>query len=144
MTRDDLAERIDGIIHEPTQRGDGGIDLTVAEVYEIEAAGRVDFGGGELEAAKRSPHERTLRNADDDYGWWHLDGGGYLIEYNESLRGEEPVVVETRDAVRRRGAFHPTVRVVSFDLMPLQVGTGGLKIKENARVSTVRAGRTVE
>jgi hypothetical protein len=43
-----------------------------------------------------------------------------------------------------RGAFHPTVRASSLDVMPLQVGTGGLELKENARVSTVRqAGTTV-
>jgi deoxycytidine triphosphate deaminase len=144
MSGNDLAERLDGIVHEPTQRGDRGIDLTVAEVYEIEEPGRVDFGGGELESATRSPHERTWRNPDDDYQWWHLDGGGYLIEYNESLRGGEPVVVETREALCRRGAFHPTVRVSSLDVMPLQVGTGGLKLKENARVSTVRESRPGE
>jgi len=144
MSENDLAERIDGIVHEPTQRGDAGIDLTVAEVYDIEEPGRVDFGGGELEAAERSPHERTWRNADDEYGWWHLDDGGYLIEYNESLRGEEPVAVQTREEVLQRGAFHPTVRVASLDSMPLQVGTGGLKLKENARVSTVRGSRSVE
>jgi hypothetical protein len=144
MTRDDLAERLDGIVHEPTQRGEKGIDLTVAEVYEIEEPGRVDFGGGELESATRSPHERTWRNPDDDYQWWDLDGGGYLIEYNESLRGGEPVLLQTREAVFRRGAFHPTVRVGSLDSMPLHVGTGGLKLKENARVSTVRGGKSVE
>lgn len=139
MSGDDPAERLDGIVHEPTQRGDRGIDLTVAEVYEVEKPGRVDFGGGELETAERSPHERTWRNDDDEYQWWHLDGGGHLIEYNESLRGPEPVVVETREAVRRRGAFHPTARVTSLDSMPLYVGTGGLKLKENARVSTARS-----
>jgi hypothetical protein len=68
--------------------------------------------------------------------WVGDDGGGYLIEYDESLRGGEPVVVETREALCRRGAFHPTVQVGSLDVMPLQVGTGGLKLKENARVST--------
>ncbi len=139
MSGDDLADRIDGIVHEPTQRGDGGIDLTVAEVYRVDEPGRVDFGGGELEAAKRSPHERTWRNPDDDYGWWDLDGGGYLIEYNESLRGDDPVVVRTRDALLRRGASHPTVRVASFEAMPLRVSPGGLELKENARVSTVRS-----
>jgi hypothetical protein len=142
MSGDDLIQRIDGIVHEPTQRGEGGTDLTVAEVYDIETPGRVDFGGGELEPAERSPHERTVRNPDDDYAWWHLEGGGYLIEFNESLQGVEPVVIETRDAVIHRGGFHPTVRVSSLDPIALQVATGGLKLKENARVSTVRPAGT--
>jgi len=68
MSGVDLAQRLEGIVHEPTQRGERGFDLTAAEVYEIDEPGRVDFGGGELEPATRSPHERTRRNLDDDYG----------------------------------------------------------------------------
>jgi deoxycytidine triphosphate deaminase len=144
MPGNDIAKRIDGIVHEPTQRTETGIDLTVAEVYEIDSPGRVDFGGGELEPAGRSPHERTWRNPDDEYQWWHLDGGGYLLEYNESLEDDEPVVVQTRDEVRRRGAFHPTVRVSSLDVMPLHVASAGIKLKENARISSVRPGGSTE
>ncbi|MEF8977099.1 MAG: dCTP deaminase, partial [Halapricum sp.] len=103
----DLTQFVEDIVHEPTQTEDRGLDLTVAEVYEIETPGRVDFGGGELEAAERQPHERTLRNPDDDYEWWHLDAGQYLIEYNETLDLPEDLTVEiqTREAVRERGAF---------------------------------------
>jgi deoxycytidine triphosphate deaminase len=144
MSGEDLAERIDGMVHEPTQTGDAGIDLTVAEVYEVHEPGRVDFGGGELEAATLSAHERTWRNPDDDYQWWDLDGGGYLLEYNESLRGADPVTVQTRDDLLSRGAFHPTVRVSALESIPLRVSPGGLRLKENARVSTVRAGGAPE
>jgi len=134
-----LDERIDGVLHEPTQVHDRGVDLSVAGVYRIAEPGRVDFGGGELTDATRSPVETALRNPDDDYGWWHLDEGQYLIEYNESLTGDGPVVVRTREAVLERGAFHPTLRVESFGSVPLSVG-GGLRLKENARVSTATAG----
>lgn len=132
----DLVDRIDGLLHEPTQvRDDGAVDLTVSSVSRIAEAGRVDFGGGELEPARTEPVATTVRNPDDDYGWWHLDAGHYLIEYNESLAGSEPVRVQPRSAVRERGAFHPSLEVAELGSMPFVVGGSGLRLKENARVS---------
>ena len=134
----EFRQYVTDVVHEATQTEGPGFDLTVAAVYEITDPGRIDFGGGELEAATTAVHETHTRNPGDDYEWWTLREGQYLIEYNESLRGEDPVVVQTRDALLRRGAFHPTVRVTAFDSMPLRVSPGGLELKENARVSTVR------
>ncbi|MFB6152052.1 MAG: dCTP deaminase [Haloarculaceae archaeon] len=135
----DLTAFVDDIVHEPTQTEGTGLDLTVTEVYEVSDPGRVDFGGGELEPAVLDPHDRQYRNEDDDYEWWHLDAGQYLVEYNESLSLPTGTVatVQTRDAVRARGAFHPTLRVRDLERVPLSVGGAGLRIKENARVSTV-------
>ncbi|QPV64298.1 dCTP deaminase [Halosimplex litoreum] len=135
----DLTAFVDGIVHEPTQTEGRGLDLTAAEVYEIAEPGRVDFGGGELEAADLQAHDCQYRNEEDDYQWWHLDAGQYLIEYNESLALPEDSVarVQTRDAVIARGAFHPTLELSELGRVPLSVGGAGLRLKENARVSTV-------
>ncbi|OYR52679.1 dCTP deaminase [Halorubrum sp. Ea8] len=132
------ATHIDGLVHEPTQTEGDGVDLTVAEVYEITGPGRVDFGGGELEAASAEPHEREKRDPEDEYEWWSLDPGTYLIEHNESIAGNDlRFAVQTRDALLERGAFHPTLRVTELSRVPLSVGGAGIRIKENARVSTV-------
>jgi len=135
----DLTAFVDGIVHEPTQTEGRGLDLTVTEVYEVAGPGRVDFGGGELEPAELEPHERQYRNEDDDYEWWHLDAGQYLLEYNESLAvpDDRVATVQTRDAICERGAFHPTLHVRELGPVPLSVGGAGLGLKENARVSTV-------
>lgn len=137
MVTHDLTTIVEGIVHEETQVNARGLDLTVANVYEIDSPGRVDFGGGELEDAVKSPHDRTWRDPDDDYQWWELSGGTYLIEHNESLVGDDPIVLQTRDAVRVRGAYHPTVSVTELATIPLTVAPGGIRIKENARVSTL-------
>jgi len=140
----DPAQFLEDTVHEPTQTEGRGFDLTVTEVYEIDTPGRVDFGGGELEAAALTPHERTLRNPDDDYEWWHLDAGQYLIEYNESLALPSDLVaeVQVRDPLRERGVSHPTLSVQSLGRVPLSVGGAGVNLKENARISTiVRIGR---
>lgn len=129
---------VDGIVHEPTQTEGCGLDLTVAGIYEITEPGRVDFGGGELEAATVTPHESEKRNPDDDYEWWHLDTGTYLVEYNESIAVEDmALTVQTRDALLERGVSHPTLQVTDLPRVPLTVGGSGIRIKENARISTV-------
>ncbi len=132
-----LTDAVEGIVHEPTQTEGRGLDLTVAEVAEVVEPGRVDFGGGELEPAVTEPHERQYREPDDDYQWWHLDAGQYLLSYNESLADGVRATVQTRDALLARGAVHPTLERTSLEAVPLSVGGAGLRLKENARVSTV-------
>lgn len=135
----DLTEFVDDIVHEPTQTDGRGLDLTVAGISRVAEPGRVDFGGGELTAAELEAVETERRNLDDDYGWWNLESGRYLIEYNESLTvpSDERLVLQTRDELLARGAFHPTLHVESLDRVPLVVGGAGLRLKENARVSTL-------
>ncbi|MFB6252342.1 MAG: dCTP deaminase [Halobellus sp.] len=132
----DLADAVDDIVHEPTQVHDDGVDLTVSEIYEVHGPGRVDFGGGELTDADLVPHSRIWRDEGDDYQWWHLEAGTYLLEYNESLTG--PAVLQTRSEILERGGSHPTLRIAELPRVPLTVGGAGLRLKENARVSTLR------
>ena len=140
-TGHDLVDRVDGLLHEDTQVHDAGIDCSVTEIYAVTDPGRVDFGGGELEPAELALHERVWRSEDDDYQWWHLDGGTYLLEYNESLATDDSLVLQPRDAILERGATHPTLHVTELGRVPLTVPDAGLKIKENARVSTLVADR---
>ena len=139
MPGEELTDRLDGIVHEPTQVHDRGVDLTVEEVYTITEPGRVDFGGGELTTPELEPHGGVLRRPDDDYRWWHLDAGGYLITYNETLTGDAPLRLQTGRELRERGAFHPTLSVRELGRIPLSVLTGGIRLKENARISTLLA-----
>lgn len=136
----DYTQFVEGILHEPTQTEGRGLDLTVGDVSVVTTPGRVDFGGGELEAAETEPHGTEKRDTDDDYGWWNLDAGGYLLEYNESLAtGDMSFTLQTREEVLARGACHPTLQVTSLPAVPLSVGGDGIRLKENARVSTLVA-----
>ena len=136
----EYAQFLDGIVHEPTQSEGRGFDLTVGEVYDVTGAGQVDFGGGELAAAETSPHKSEKRDPEDDYEWWHLDAGQYLLEYNESLAETAlRFTLQTRSELLERGASHPTLSVTELPRVPLSVGGDGLDLKENARVSTLVA-----
>jgi hypothetical protein len=134
---EELLERVDGIVHEDTQLHETELDLTVAEIHDIDRPGEIDFGGDELEAAVTSSHETNLRNPDDDYAWWELGAGTYLLEYNERLASEEPLVCQPRTALLERGGSHPTIFVRELSPIPLSVPPAGLHLKENARVSTL-------
>lgn len=131
------ADVLEGIVHEPTQSSECAFDLTAAAVYEVSEPGRVDFGGGELTEADLSLHPTTKRNPDDEYSWWHLEAGQYLLEYNESLAGDAVVHLQPRIALLERGASHPSLRLHHLPRVPLSVGGAGLQLKENARVSTL-------
>ena len=137
MSGETLRERVEGIVQEGTQVHDRGVDLTVAAVAVIEEPGRVDFGGDELGTASFDRVPTELRNVGDDYEWWYLTEGQYVIEYNEALTGPDPVWLQPRDALRERGGSHPTVRIDELGPMPLSVSRGGVYLKENARVSTL-------
>jgi len=137
MPTHDLAERVDGLLHEPTQVHDRGVDLSVAAVHEVTVPGRVDFGGGELDPAGLEELSPTRRDPDDDYGWWELDAGEYLLTHNETLTTDTPLVIQPRDELLARGASHPTLRTASLPRLPLSVGGAGLRLKQNARVTTV-------
>lgn len=130
---------VDGIVHADTQRHEAGFDLTAAEIYDLTDPGRIDFGGGELDPATTDPVETTKRNPDDDYAWWHLDPGTYVLEYNEFLTidGDERLLIQPRDALLAQGVVHPTLATSELPKMPLTVGAAGARIKENARVSTL-------
>ncbi|SFS77401.1 dCTP deaminase [Halostagnicola kamekurae] len=134
-----LAAHVDNLIYEPVQVHEHGIDLTVSAIYTVDAPGKLDFGGDELEDADFEAVETTTRNPDDEYGWWVLEGGRYVLQHNEFLTdSEEPFVLQPRNELLARGCSHPTVRVRShLPLVPLSVPDGGVEIKENARVSTL-------
>ena len=137
MRPSELTTLVSGLLHEETQVTDRGLDLTVSEVLTVETPGRVDFGGDELRHANCAAHEKVWRNDEDDYQWWHLEGGQYLVEYNETITADRPLRVQTRDELRQRGAFHPTLELTDLDRIPLSVAPGGIRLKENARISTV-------
>jgi deoxycytidine triphosphate deaminase len=134
------AERTEGLIHLDTQRADRGLDLTVDEVQGLTGSGALDFGGSEFEAAPREPVEPKLAHPEDDYGWWELGAGTYLIRYNEALALEEDetALVFPLDRLRQAGASHEAF-VVAGRRDPvetlLRVEDAGCRLKENCRVS---------
>lgn len=139
LSSDETAEQIDNIIHLDTQKGDAGVDLTVNAVYKIGGVGKLDFGGSEYEQAERLELHPERKSREDDYGWWKLTPGEYIVEYNESFVGDGVARVYPHTRLLQAGATHSAFRPErGEDLVALlQVSEGGVHIKENARISTL-------
>jgi len=140
----EIAKCVGGIVHLDTQARRAGLDLTVAEVHRLRGAGRLDFGGSEFAEAPADRLEPELASPDDDYGWWELAAGVYRVVYNERPAvpaGALALVMPARRLLAA-GGHHP-----SFLLEPgeagealtgiLSVGSGGCRLKENCRISTL-------
>jgi hypothetical protein len=137
-----VAEQLDGLVHLDTQRADTGIDLTVDAVYRTTGHGQLDFGGSEFQEATRETLTPVLDDPDDDYAWWTLEEGAYVVAFNESLRlGDgQSAVLRPLERTILAGAHHPAFTLTE-DRDPLHtlllVTRMGCRLKENCRLTRI-------
>lgn len=129
-----------GLISEKKQVGAFSVDLTVQGMSKPSTGGSLDFGGGEYTEAESVALEPKKGSPEEPYGWWKLEPGSYLVLFNESIQPPAGglIMIVPHERLLAAGGSHPAVLVERLDrsiLIPLQVGSGGLAIKENARVS---------
>jgi len=146
VTGAEAAARLTGMISPKHQVHGYSIDLTAKQIYSLDPAGQVDFGGTEYSASSRVPVASLRRNREDKYEWWDLARGAYILEFNESvaLSPNEFAILEPDERLVRCGAFHGTafLRGQGERLETLLiVGTLNVHIKQNARVSRIRVFR---
>lgn len=140
LSADALCSHVDGLVHADTQRAAVGLDLTVGAVFQLTGAGQLDFGGSEFQPAGRTSIDPQRAHPDDDYGWWNLEVGTYIIRYNETLHLDagQRAEVFPLDRLLQAGASHPACTVHGtqdpLDTL-LTVGAHGVRLKENSRIS---------
>ncbi|MFX1538274.1 MAG: dCTP deaminase [Promethearchaeota archaeon] len=138
----DLEESWKNLIYPPKQLEGVTLDLTIKKIFTLKDQGALDFGGSEYQPVDLEPLSPKIED-DPKYGWWTLATGNYVIEYNENLtRNDFMAIVYPHQRLLKTGCFHPP-----FILDPsknsqsihglLIVNIQGLRIKENARISTV-------
>lgn len=140
LDAEETRDRVTGLVHFDTQRARSGLDLTVTAVFRVTGPGRLDFGGSEFEPAEREEVGAELASPGDDYGWWELEAGTYVIRYNEGVDLGPGQLGEVRPLPRlqQAGASHPAFLVQGREdslAALLTVGEGGCRLKENCRVS---------
>ncbi len=139
----EAADRIKNLIHKDTQIGEDKVYLTVKQIYSLDKKGSLDFGGSELNLAKRKPLLPKKKLTEDKYGWWDLNQGMYLVEFNEQidLEDREIAILEPREELLHNCSFHP-LRIMTpeekLSFIPLNVGYQGIDIKQNAHISVLR------
>ena len=140
----ELKDYVDGLIHEETQISDRGLDLTVDRIKEPVSPTELDFGGGEEELGDLAPVKPEKRSPEDDYGWWNLSEGIYIIFFNEDVSVPEGFgAVVPHERLTGGGSFHlPILFQGELSQNPvLYVNGSGLNLKENARLSRLKVWR---
>jgi len=80
-----------------------------------------------------------VKEGEDEHGWWSLSSGIYLIELNEKVDPIEGLgLMSPHPNLLKAGCTHSTLFVHEWKgeyILPINVGSKGLDIKENAKVS---------
>ena len=140
ISGEDCLKFLENMVYEKTQVQKYGVDLTVKDIYVLENPGSMDFGGSELEIADKRRSILEKRDPADKYAWWNLQPGDYLLEYNEKLNLQEGMIalLQPKQELMRNGSHHPPLILTHEDQLQtiiLSVGSSGINIKQNARVS---------
>lgn len=137
---DSLQNQVSGLVHFDTQRAPNGIDLTVDSIFRPVGPGQLDFGGSEFVSSPREGLSPKLETPDDEYGWWELSEGAYILQYNEAVTVPEGqhACVYPLERTLRAGAHHGAF-FLDDGRDPLEtllmVGPAGCRLKENCRLS---------
>jgi deoxycytidine triphosphate deaminase len=140
---EEIIEMWKGLVFFPKQANKSSIDLTINKIFSVESQGVLDFGGSEYRQSEKVLIQPVIAD-DPNYGWWTLERGEYIIEYNEILMNENCVaIVFPHQRLQETGCYHSPFVVnptKSEDIQSLSsllvVSTNGIRIKENARVSS--------
>lgn len=131
-----VLNNIENVIHEKTQVHKKSIDLTITKVYTIKNRGSLDFGGSEFKKSELKEINPEKKTEDEKYGWWNLNQGTYIVEYNEALI-KNSGIVQSIPRLLKTGCFIPMQIIEENDKIKslLIVGPEGVDIKENARIA---------
>ena len=141
INNEEIEQVWQNLVYSPKQVKNNNLELTLKSIHTFEGRGQIDFGGGEYQEAKRQEIVPKLEN-DPKYGWWILKKGNYLVIYNEVIDKPNFITfISPHARILSAGAFHPTFIWLSEEkrqeiVTILQVGKNGLRVKENARIST--------
>lgn len=131
--------KIKPVISEKHQMLEGKTILTVGKIYSVSQS-EFDFGGSEYRASSLEEIPPERRNREDEYGWWNLGEGCYVMEFSEGVEipdGKSAVLQPW--AERFPASATHSVRFLKGKVDKLRtvlfVSESGIKIKENARFS---------
>ena len=148
-TGTEIAALASGIISEKHQVGPYSLDLTVASISMVKKEGDIDFGGSEEKEALTEKLEPYKRNEEEEYGWWELTAGEYLVEFNEKIEIPENhfAIIRPLPRALSAGVMHPEMTRLEGEMVDttlMLVGKSGLNIKENARISSLLLLKAIE
>ena len=142
MEAKELFERwLEGGVRQDLQVRDGGVYLTAAEVEVVHKHGRVDFSGNECKQCTGHAVMATEHNPGDQFAWWRLQGGAYIVRFNETLKeGAPPVLLVSTPQLLACGcSLAATIAAPGPLQSVLTVHERSVNVKQNARIALLRA-----
>ncbi len=137
-----IVEALTNLVYEKKQTRAKSVDLTIKSLSRVATTGAVDFGGSEYAPGEKVALVPVKMDPSDEYGWWHLSAGDFLVEYNEelSLPAGHLGIVQPHERLIECGATHG-VRFITEPgerlLTLIHVCQADVRIKENARISNL-------
>jgi hypothetical protein len=130
-------ELLEGTVSKGTQVDERGVHLTAAEVLVLHGRGNVDFGGSEMSPARGNPVAPIEQMPGDQYGWWRLEAGTYVVRFNERLKdGAPPMLLVSNEQLLSCGCCVAAAAVGPGEVCSvLTVSRVGLRMKQNARIA---------
>ncbi len=146
LTGKQAATRVAGIISSKYQVHRYSVHLTVQKIYSVDPVAQLDYAGSEYVPAGQMAIATQRRQPEDRWEWWDLSRGSYFVEFNETLElpEDEIALLEPHDRLLRAGADHVPIflRGRAAPILALvRVEALRLQIKQNARISRIRAFR---
>jgi len=142
----DILSKLGNIVHADTQKHGHRIDLTLSEVHKLTGPGSLDFGGSEFREAPSEVVRPQKKQSDDDYGWWSLESGTYIVACNESIELDDSgIAVVTPHPHSLKAGLTVNTTVIDAGAtantetitLLIKVPEKGCNIKENARFASL-------
>lgn len=132
---------IQGYLDLALQLTPNGFDLTAGQLYKFNNAGALDFSNQERRLAQAFELTPQKKQAQDDFGWWHLKPGAYKVKTNETVNLANNLVALafSRTSLLRMGGFTQNgVWDAGFcgkgEFLLVVTNSLGLSLKQNARL----------
>lgn len=132
---------IENYVNLDVQLTPNGFDLTVANIFEFDKPGALDFSNKEREIPQGKEILPKKKNSQDKFGWWNLKRGAYKIIANEifNLPCDLMAVAFPRSSLLRMGAFTQSgVWDAGFrgrsEFILVVENPQGIRLKQNARI----------
>ncbi|MFC1726292.1 hypothetical protein ACFL4T_11750 [candidate division KSB1 bacterium] len=142
VTGENILKFVSNLISEKKQLYHDRINLTVKSIYEVHTKGQIDFGGSEFNLGSRKELIPVKDKPEDQYGWWDIPQGDYLVIFNEKIDLSEHYIgfLQPMERIIINGTTHESMFILSnLDKVEvnLRAGKSGLKIKQNSRISSL-------
>jgi deoxycytidine triphosphate deaminase len=131
---------LSNMVYEKKQVHERSVDLTAKSISRVATTGSIDFGGSEYAPGEKVSLAPSKLDPSDEYGWWYLSAGEFLVEYNEklSLPSDHLAILQPHERLIECGTTHGTRLITESEeklFSLIHVCQADVHIKENARIS---------